>query len=152
MFAVLSHSRTDLCKQKDRREAVSPISCLIRRPLLVPSGAAAPRAAEWQPERRLSRRVSYAVSSKPIRQGRWRRLDTGEPHLSATRFATRKAHRPRLPDYLIRSHAAPPTSCFCLSLMRLKPMPPGKSYQCWSNAQRSHFHPEFASDNRHDLI
>jgi hypothetical protein len=44
----------------------------------------------------------------------WRigRLDTGEPHLSATRFATRKAHRPRLPDYLIRSHAAPPTSCF----------------------------------------
>ena len=35
-------------------------------------------------------------------------LDTGEPHLSATRFATRKAHRPRLPDYLIRSHVAHP--------------------------------------------
>ena len=35
-------------------------------------------------------------------------LDTDEPHLSATRFATREAHRPRLPDYLIRSHAAHP--------------------------------------------
>jgi len=35
-------------------------------------------------------------------------LDTDEPHLSATRFATREAHRPRLPNYLIRSHATRP--------------------------------------------
>jgi hypothetical protein len=40
----------------------------------------------------------------------WRigRLDTGEPHLSATRFATREAHRPRLPNYLKGSHATRP--------------------------------------------
>jgi hypothetical protein len=35
-------------------------------------------------------------------------LDTDEPHLSATRFATREAHRPRLPNYLKGSHATRP--------------------------------------------
>ena len=35
-------------------------------------------------------------------------LDTDEPHLNPARFATRKAHRPRLPNYLIRSHATRP--------------------------------------------
>jgi hypothetical protein len=35
-------------------------------------------------------------------------LYTGEPHLSAARFATREAHRPRLPNYLKRSHATRP--------------------------------------------
>ena len=35
-------------------------------------------------------------------------LDTDEPHLYTTRFATREAHRPRLPNYLKRSHATRP--------------------------------------------
>ena len=35
-------------------------------------------------------------------------LDTDEPHLSATRFAKGEAHRPRLPNYLIGSHATRP--------------------------------------------
>jgi len=39
-------------------------------------------------------------------------LDSGAPHLSATRLATRKAHRPRITDYLIRSHAARPRLAF----------------------------------------
>ena len=35
-------------------------------------------------------------------------LNTDEPHLSVTRFATGEAHRPRLPNYLKRSHVTRP--------------------------------------------
>ena len=48
-------------------------------------------------------------------------LDTDEPHLSATRFATREAHRPRLPNYL-KGRTPPAHVCFCLFLVRLKPL------------------------------
>jgi hypothetical protein len=52
--------------------------------------------------------AARALKGAPIVVWRIGWLDTDEPHPSATRFATREAHRPRLPDYLIRSHAAHP--------------------------------------------
>jgi hypothetical protein len=46
-------------------------------------------------------------------------LYTGEPHLSATRFAKRQAHQPQPRTYLIRSHSNNPNLCL-LILDRLK--------------------------------